>query len=260
MVVINNLKCSIGQKKLGVQFGGDYILDNFENSKIKKINHFLFKNNNSYIEAYKQIYLELSNNKFCINLGGDHSVGICTVQAVLDLYKDDVLIIWIDAHGDINTPETSPSQNKHGMPVAGLMNLMENWLGNVEHVLKPKNIVYVGVRDLDPGETDFIKKFNIKRFNSYSDEFKNYVNEHPAKKIHISCDIDGFDPIYMPSTGTKSNNGLCMTEIVDILNITNNRLCSFDLVEFNPLIGNQSELDKTLQNIIFILSNLFDYI
>ena len=261
MIVINNLKCSIGQKKYGVQFGGDYIIDKFDNSKIRKINHFLFKNQSAYSQSYNQILTELNNNNFCINIGGDHSVGISTIQPVLDKYHDDVLIVWIDAHGDINTPETSPSQNKHGMPVAALLNLMENWIGGqTHHVLNPKNIVYVGIRDLDPGEVNFINQLGIKYFKHFNHQVLEYIDQHRAKHIHISCDIDGIDPQMMPSTGTKASDGLIIDDVLKIIKQSKDRLISFDLVEFNPLIGNQAEQEMTLNNILLILDYLIDSI
>jgi arginase len=254
-IVINNLQCAIGQRKYGVQYGGDFIINKINN--LPSINHISFSTINDYLIAYQSIYNNLTKHKFCINIGGDHSVGLSTVQPLLDIYHDDVLIIWIDAHGDINTPDTSPSQNLHGMPVSALLGLMDNWLDNKNHhKLNPKNLVYVGVRDLDPGETTFIKNLNISCFNNYSDSLYQFILNHPAKYIHISCDIDGIDPISMPSTGTVVKNGLCINDVIQIINNFKYKLISFDLVEFNPYIGSDHDVNITLTNILQILNTI----
>jgi len=254
--VINNLRCSYGQKKDGVQLGGDYIINNL-NFNTKLINNILINNIESYKIAYDKILEGVKRKEFILNLGGDHSIGLPTVQAVLDEYKDEILIIWIDAHGDINTYETSPSQNLHGMPVAGLMGLMKNWIDDKEHYkLKPNNIIYIGVRDLDKGEEDFINKLGIKCFRTLNEEVLKLIKNHKSKYIHISCDIDGLDPKIMPSTGTKSEKGLKIDNIFDIIQVSRDRLISYDLVEFNPLEGSENDKNITLSNILIILNYL----
>lgn len=257
-IVINNLECSLGQKKDGVQNGGSVIIDNLSNSKIKKINNISFLDNSGYLKSYQIIQQNLGEH-FCLNLGGDHSVGVSTIQPVLDKYHDDVLIVWIDAHADINTPETSPSQNTHGMPVAALLGLMNNWIdNNHHHKLQPNNIVYVGIRDLDLGEINFVQNLSIKNFPVFNCDVLDYIKHHPAKHIHISCDIDGIDPVLMPSTGTKATNGLDISDVLKIIKESKDKLISFDLVEFNPNIGTEKELKTTLDNILLILNNLLE--
>ena len=100
-------------------------------------------------------------------IGGDHSQAFATISAVLKKYPD-VKIIWIDAHADINTPGTSPSGNIHGMPVAALMGLAPKavwkmpWLNQS---LTPDNIVYFGIRELDPGEVHTVRKYGIENYS-----------------------------------------------------------------------------------------------
>jgi arginase len=259
-ITINNLRCNIGQRKVGVESGGDYLLkllDSESNSKKINVNKFEFSNNQDYLIAYN--HLKQSNN-FCINLGGDHSIGAVTVQSQLDKYVDDLLVIWIDAHADINTWDTSVSKNTHGMPVAPLVGLMEHWWdsSNSHHKLNPSNLVYVGIRDLDPPEVNFINQLKIPNFPNFSSDVINWIQSHPAKKIHISCDIDGIDPEFMPSTGTLANNGLKVDEVNQIINISKDKLVSFDLVELNPLIGSEPDIQKTLSNCKNILDSVIE--
>jgi arginase len=254
---INNLRCKIGQKKLGVEQGGDYLLKLFT-MKNFTVNNFEFNAMVDYKPVYEHI---LSLEQFCINLGGDHSVGAVTVQPLLDKYHDDLLVIWIDAHADVNTWETSPSKNIHGMPIAPLLGLMDHWwtdssTSNQFHKLKSDNLLYVGIRDLDPGETELIAKSNIKYWTHYSDQVGAWIKAHPAGHIHISLDIDGIDPKYMPSTGTLATNGLDLSHILDLIDLTCEKLTSFDLVEINPFVGSDQDIQLTLTNCKYILDHL----
>ena len=90
-------------------------------------------------------------------------------------------------------------------------------------------------------------------FPTYTNDVIRSIQQHPAKYIHISCDIDSMDPSIMPSTGTKVLNGLSMKNVINIIQTTKPRLVGFDLVEFNPLIGNKRQVRKTLLNIQTIL-------
>ncbi len=254
-IIINNLRCALGQKKFGVDIGPDYLSPIFKNKY--PVNVVTMSSLESFTDAYDLLY-HIDN--FPINLGGDHSVGAVTVQAQLDKHFDDLLVVWIDAHADINTMTSSVTKNKHGMPVAPLMGFMNHWWKSSfvqkHHILKPNNLLYVGIRDLDPPEIEVINKFNIKYFDKYSDQVSNWIKNHPASKIHISFDIDAVDPQYMPSTGTTAPNGLSVEDVKKIINTSNDRLISFDLVEFNPTIGTEEEVTKTINSCKDILQTI----
>jgi arginase len=257
---INNLRCNLGQKKIGVEQGGDCLLKLYDlNLHQFKITNFDFNNYNDYGIAYNSI---MKSQNFCINIGGDHSVGAITVQPQLDKFKDDLLVIWIDAHADINTLETSITKNIHGMPVAPLVGLMDHWWNSsyIHYKLKPENLLYVGIRDLDPAEVDFINELKIPHFPTYSNLVNNWIKSHPANKIHISLDIDGLDPESMPSTGTIVPNGLCVDDIIQIINISKDKLVSFDLVELNPLIGSKVDIKNTIFNCKYILDHVISLV
>lgn len=255
-IKINDIKCKIGQKKDGVDLGGEYIIDCLSKKYLIHNIYFNKENNgyNGYIETYKSIYNYI-DKYFCLNLGGDHSIGATTIQPLLDKYKDDILVIWIDAHADINTYNSSVTKNTHGMPVSCLFGLMKPWytLDKQHHILKSENFVYIGIRDLDPPEIDYIKELNIKHSTKLTDDIINFIKNHPANKIHISFDIDGLDPIYAPSTGTISSNGLTCDDVKNIINISLDKLISLDVVEFNPYIGCDDDVTTTIINIVNII-------
>lgn len=260
--VFNNFRCKFGQKKDGVQFGGDMIL----NSNVMKqrllrntrINNIDIKTHSDYRDGYKVVNNGLKKGLFNVNFGGDHSIAVSTIQPMLDHYKNDLLVIWIDAHADINTYEKSFTKNIHGMPLASLTGLMPHWyrIKTPRFILPTQNLLYIGIRDLDPFEEIIIKKKQISYFNSFDKSVIETINNNPAKYIHISCDIDGLDPQLTPSTGTAVKNGLTVKNVIKIINTSKSRLVSFDLVEFNPLIGKKRDVKKTLLNINKILDTL----
>jgi arginase len=253
----------LGQKKNGVQFGGNAIIENLKNGLIRKkqeidIIHIDINRMEDYQKGYKTVKLNLNKGYFNLNLGGDHSISAATIQPLVEKYKDDLLVIWVDAHADLNTYNSSMTKNSHGMPVSALTGLMDHWykVNNNKVHLKPENLIYVGIRDLDVFESKTIAQRGISNFPSYTSDISSIIEHHPAKHIHISCDIDSLDPILAPSTGTPVSQGLTVKNVTNIIRAANPRLVSFDLVEFNPLIGNRRQVRKTLTNINKILSKV----
>lgn len=263
--IFNNFRCNFGQKKDGVQLGGDMILHSnvmkqrtMRNTPI--INTIDIKKYSDYKAGYKVVNKALKKGLINVNFGGDHSIAVSTIQPALDHYKNDLLVIWIDAHADINTYEASLTKNIHGMPLASLTGLMPHWykVKKSRFILPTQNLLYVGIRDLDEFEETIIKNKQISYFNSFDERVITTIKNNPAKYIHISCDIDGLDPEFAPSTGTRVNAGLGVKNINKIIKVSKDRLVGFDLVEFNPLIGSKSDVKKTLLNINKILRALFD--
>ncbi len=186
--------------------------------------------------------------RFCLTVGGDHSIAFGSISGILRA-RPEAAIVWVDAHGDINTPLTSPSGNLHGMPLAGLLGLIESatlpgfeWL---RHILTPDRIALVGVRSLDPPERAIIRKLGIQVFTMYEidrygigqvmDMALKKINPKGNRPLHLSLDIDALDPYIAPNTGTKERGGLTYREahfIAEALAETN-RLSSMDLVEIN---------------------------
>jgi len=149
--------------------------------------------------------------KFTLNLGGDHSMATGSIHGLRKVYKS-LKIVWVDAHADINTLKTSPTGNFHGMPMSPLLGLMKastipghSWL---KKLLKPKDIVYIGLRDLDEGEKKIIKKLKIKTFTMddvtgmgigkvMKKIFNHFGKDGFKHPIHCSFDVDGIDPSHV---------------------------------------------------------------
>jgi len=190
-------------------------------------------------------------------LGGDHSVAIGTIFGVLQ-QKKNLGVIWFDAHGDINTSETSPSGNIHGMPVSVLLGIGPEQLtsiGGGAGFLKRENIVYVGSRDLDSGERKAMKEQGIKVFTMYEidDMGIKKVMEEAIKiagegtdGIHVSFDLDAMDPLVAPGTGTKVPGGMGYRETHYALEMIakSEKLVSVEFVEVNPLLDLENMTGK----------------
>jgi arginase len=153
-------------------------------------------------------------------LGGDHSLAMGSISGVARHYQN-LSVIWVDAHADINTSMTTLSGNLHGCPVAFLAGIESSvpefaWL---KKCLDPRNIVYIGLRDVDPGERKILSDYNIKAYSMHEiDKWGigkvmqmalDYLGNGP---IHLSFDIDALDPQYAPSTGTPVVGGLSFRE------------------------------------------------
>lgn len=197
-----------------------------------------------------------SQKDFVLTLGGDHGLATGSIAGMQKTYEN-LKVIWFDAHGDCNIPETSPSGNYHGMPVAHLLGWIKkgemksfDWL---TPSLKAENIVFIGLRDLDQGEKDLLKKHNIRVYTPYDIELKggigNIMNEaleylqcdsQHSNPIHVSFDVDGCDPSFLTATGTKSRCGLSERESHFMLKriAATGNLVSLDMVEVNPELEN----------------------
>ncbi|KAK5779771.1 arginase PWA37_000983 [Arxiozyma heterogenica] len=223
----------------------DAVTDRFKNTKRPGLVGTTTKT------IYENVSKLAQDNKFVLTLGGDHSIAIGTVSGVQEAYSD-LGLIWIDAHADINTLESTDSGNLHGCPVSFLLGLHKDiecpesfkW---VPGKLNPNKIVYVGLRDVDKAEKKIIKDLGIKAFSMYHvDKFGiNKVIEMALECLHpnggrgpIMCsyDVDAVDPLFVPATGTPVRGGLTLREglfLVERLAETGD-LVALDIVECNP--------------------------
>jgi arginase len=168
--------------------------------------------------------------------------------------------VWVDAHADINTPQTTQSGNLHGCPLSFLLGIA----GEIESYewLKPtlaaKDLVYIGLRDVDEGEKRLLRKHNIKAFSMFEvDKYGigkvvemalDHVNPNRDRPIHLSFDVDALDPSVAPSTGTPVRGGLTFREghyICEALAETG-LLVALDLMEVNPMLGDEQSLMETV--------------
>jgi arginase len=198
---------------------------------------------------------------FPLVLGGDHSIAMGTVAGLLDARKE-VGVLWIDAHGDINTPATTPSGNVHGMPVATMLGLggLGARLGWTERALDPRRVVLFGTRTLDPGERRTIRELDVRMFTmSEIDQrgVKPCLDEAVERLsgsggIHISFDIDAVDPLEAPGVGTPWPGGLTYREAhlaMEVLAATG-EVTSMEVVEVNPIADHENRTGRLAAELI----------
>jgi len=186
-------------------------------------------------------------------LGGDHSMAAGTVSGVAEFYRRQnqrIGLIWIDAHTDINTPDSSPSGNVHGMPLAALMGLWNSDLANIYDFspkVRPENCVLVGVRDIDAVEKENVHRAGIGVFTmrDIDERGMRTVMEEALRMAgrgtagyHISLDMDWVDPEDAPGVGTPVRGGATYREAHLAMEIIadHGRMLSFEIVEVNPVI------------------------
>lgn len=205
---------------------------------------------NAILQACTEIYTwlrALKHTDFPIVLGGDHSLSMGTISGVACHGKTGV--IWIDAHTDINTPESSPSGNVHGMPIAHLLgygsdDFLNIWGGGA--VIQPEDIVYIGIRSVDDPEREMLRKLNIKTFTmkeidkqgSASIAEQALAHLQHVDRIHLSFDVDSLDPTIAPGVGTPVQGGLTYREAHLLMELfcDSQRITSLDLAEVNPIL------------------------
>ncbi|XP_065079361.1 arginase-1 [Ochlerotatus camptorhynchus] len=212
----------------------------------------------------------LNDDRLCLTLGGDHAIAIGSIDGHLK-HCSDVGVIWVDAHADLNTNSTSPSGNIHGMPVALLAKELADYWPYIpgmdwqEPIISIKNMVYIGLRSVDPYERVIIEKFGIHAFGMR--EVQKYgikdvmkmalerIDPDGKKSLHVSYDIDSLDVLEAPSTGTGVRGGLTLREGIYIMEdaYKTGRLAAVDLVEVNPTVGTPEDVKKTLDAAIHLL-------
>ncbi len=195
----------------------------------------------------------LEAGKVPLVVGGDHSIAVGTVSGVAEFYRRQaqaVGLLWIDAHSDINTPESSPSGNVHGMPLAAIMGLWPSDLSNIfgfSPKVRPENCVLIGVRDIDAIEKENIRRAGIEVFTmrDIDERGMRAVMEEALRMAgrgtagyHISLDMDWIDPEDAPGVGTPVRGGATYREAHLAMEIIADhaRMVSFEIVEVNPVI------------------------
>lgn len=210
---------------------------------------------------------QLEQGRLVLTIGGDHAIGLGTVSGSLK-QDENVGVIWFDAHGDMNTEATSPTGHIHGMPTAALMGLCKSELNEVANpYLKPENIFWIGARSMDEGEQEFAKKLHLNIYptkhihnvgmRAVMLDILEKMKRQGIQHIHLSFDVDAFDPTIFPATGVPVRNGLWMDDFDEFAALlpTLPELSAIDIVEYNPLleIAEQSSKEICLSAIIRLL-------
>jgi len=183
--------------------------------------------------------------------GGDHSVSRGSLAGSARMAQN-LGVIWIDSHADVNTPQSSRSGHNHGMPVAyglGLCGHDGSDEARFAHSIRPENLCYLGLRDIDPAERDLIDRLDIwmlameEWFDAGIDRGLEsalaHLGANGVDAVHVSFDVDVLDPTIMPGTGTRVDGGLNFLQASQVLRRLHNSgapIRSVDFVELNPLL------------------------
>lgn len=209
----------------------------------------------------------LGKNSFPLVLGGDHSIAIGTLAGASKHYEN-LGVIWFDAHGDLNTDETTPSGNIHGMSLAVSLGLGNDELVNIHGYspkIKPENVVIIGARSLDEGERKLITSKEIKVFSMHEidrrgmaavmEETIAFFNEK-TDGVHLSVDMDALDPIDAPGVGTPVLGGITYRESHLAMEMLSESgiVTSAEFVEVNPILDDKN---KTATVAVALMGSLF---
>ncbi|MBX3117796.1 MAG: arginase [Fimbriimonadaceae bacterium] len=229
------------------------------------------------MKCYEKLKSEVSSSikrgALPIVIGGDHSIAIGSVSGAMEAYGDDLAVLWVDAHADLNTIGTSWSGSLHGMPFGALFGMESGATGlrdrqwsKLTKEIVPANrlcqdhVAWVGLRDVDKAEKEALKSlkggYTATMFDIDSrglvtvlEEFHGWMAKRKAKKLWISFDVDVLDPILAPGTGTAVRGGLNYREMHLMAELlcaflgspkTTYQLAGVELVEVNPLIDSNN--------------------
>jgi len=213
----------------------------------------------------------LEEDHFPLVLGGDHSIAAGAVSGVSSFFrkeKKEIGYIWLDAHGDMNTPESSPSGNVHGMPLASVMGYGPSELVDLmgfKPKVEPGNIVIVGARDLDAQERKMMKKSGVHVFTmrdidergmrDVMSEALRFVSDD-TDGVAVSLDLDFVDPDDAPGVGTPVRGGVTYREAHLALEMIadSEAMVSLEVVEINPVIDLHNQ--TALLGVEMVLSGL----
>jgi arginase len=192
----------------------------------------------------------VAKNQFFTVFGGDHSCAIGTWSGVhsITAKKGDIGLIWIDAHMDSHTPDTSETGNIHGMPLACLLGQGDTSLTEILGAapkFKPEHVCLIGIRSYEKGEAELLKRLNVRIY--FMDEVKrrglDEIMQEALSLVNagtigygVTLDIDSIDPVEAPGTGVSEENGLSAKELSHALNKVagDSRLLGLEIVEFDP--------------------------
>ena len=192
-------------------------------------------------------------------IGGDHSTAFGNIAAACEHFgPEGVGVVYLDAHCDMNTPETSPTGNLHGMPMAALMGYGDpRWCAVARRRLLPENVLLLGARSIDPGERVFVREHGIKVLpvpepvegveGPVLAVIDRFIEERGIRHLHLSIDIDVLDPELVPGTGVPVPNGISEETYMAIIRHVAALpiLCSLDIVEYIPSLD-KGDITKSL--------------
>jgi arginase len=238
------LKESLERLGIGVTDHGNLVVPQPESATTEM-------QNAKYLPIIQDVCAELAaivneivgRGSFPLVLGGDHSIAIGTLAGVAKGRGVMPGVIWVDAHGDINTPLSSPSGNVHGMPVHFALEAQS---------VSAERIVFIGLRDVDEGEKRIINERGVKAFTMSDIDrlgMSRVIDEAIAiagrgsQSLHVSFDMDGIDPSEAPGVGTAVRGGISYREAHFLMEAVaaSNTLGSLEITEINPILDRENQ-------------------
>ena len=209
-------------------------------------------------ELRRRVFRALEFGETPVVAGGDHAIAAGTVAGVSEFFhkkNEKIGLIWIDAHADMNTPETSPTGNIHGMPLAIALGLGPDELvrlGDFCPKVQRQNVVLLGIRNLDEVEKEIVRRSGVHAYTmrdidergmyAIMQEALGYLNDGTAG-FHVSFDLDSMDPRYAPGVGTPVPGGLTYREAHLLMEMVadDGNAVSFEMTEINPILDHKNQ-------------------
>ncbi len=214
----------------------------------------------------ESVAFSLQKQEKFVVVGGDHSSGIGTWSGATKAigHAEELGLIWIDAHLDAHIPETTPSGNIHGMPLAILLGYGYPELVNIggfSPKLKPENLYLIGMRSYEEDEKNLLERLNIRicyidevKARGFDAVFQEALTHLQAKtkKFGVSIDIDALDPSFVPGTGTPEADGLTLTDVTEaFMNLSGHpTFLGLEIAEFNPHLCPDGRTAETICQLI----------
>lgn len=256
------------QLKYQIEDLGDLVISRPTEEKGKKDNlRNLDEVAEGNITLAQEVDKIVEQGRFPLVLGGDHSIAMGSLAGISKHYEN-LGVIWYDAHADLNSGETSPSGNIHGMPLAVSLGIGHDKLTNIldyQPKIKPENIVIIGARSVDEGERELIKEKGIKVYTMHEvdrlgmsevmQESLEYLEGRNVDGVHLSLDLDSLDPEEAPGVGTPVMGGFSYREshlAMEMLN-ESEKITSAEFVEVNPILD---EKNKTASMAVGLMGSL----
>jgi arginase len=200
-------------------------------------------------------------------MGGDHSIAIGTVSGVAEYFRDsqqEVGLIWVDAHADMNTPDSSPSGNIHGMPLATLLGMGVEQLvqmGGFAPKLDRRRVCLIGIRNLDEQEKDIVQRSGVHAYTMRDIDERGMraiaaeaiaIASEGTAGFHVSFDLDGMDPGECPGVGTPVKGGISWREANLLMEMVadSGRMTSVEITELNPVLDVRNQSGEVAVDLI----------
>lgn len=205
--------------------------------------------------------------RFPFVIGGDQSAALGSLKATCNRYSD-AAVVWIGSHANMNSYQTSPSANFHGMVLASMTGLSDSrFEDNLQRFLNPRNLILVGTRSVDEDEQKILLEQKVNeipcrkvigcgatgRGNSAIESIMSIIRRRKAKRIHLSIDVSVMDPVFAPAVNVPVENGLSPEDLYGLVRClaSTGMLCCVDLLEYNPLRDEDGLTAASIESVMY---------